>query len=222
MRGVVLLLAAGSGVRLDSVDPKAFVPVAGVPIVRRAAEAAAAAELVDALVVAVPAECEDRTNQLLSGLSKPVTVVAGRDSRQASAANALRAAGDVEAVAVHDAARVLCPPELFDLCLRELDTSEAVCPAIPASDTIKEVTGDIIVQTLDRTTLAVAQTPQTFRTALYRRAHEQAARDGVIATDDCALVERIGASVRIVPGDDRNIKITTPRDLAIAETLLRS
>lgn len=222
MRGVVLLLAAGSGARLDDQEPKAFVQVAGISILRRAAASAAAAELVDRVVVAVPSGREDEAKQLLSGLPKPVTVVAGGSERQASAAAALAAAGDVDAVAVHDAARALCPPALFDLCLRELDTTEAVCPAVPASDTIKEVSGDIIVRTLDRRTLAAAQTPQTFRAEIYRRAHAEAERDGMIATDDCALVERIGATVRIVPGDDRNIKITTPRDLALAEALLRS
>ncbi len=221
MRGVVLLLAAGEGVRLDNGKPKAFVTVGGVAILRRSADAAAGAELVDALVVAVPPGAEASAEELLDGLGKPATVVSGGASRQASAAAALAYAGDAPAVAVHDAARALCPSSLFDLCLRELDVSEAVCPAVPASDTVKEVSGDIVVSTLDRTKLAAAQTPQAFRTELYRRAHDAASRDGVVATDDCSLVERIGVAVRIVPGDARNIKITTAQDLVVAERLLR-
>lgn len=221
MRGVVLLLAAGEGVRLDNGTPKAFVELCGTPLLRRAAEAACAAELVDALIVAVPAGAEDRARGVLAGLSKPVTVVAGGATRQASAAAAL-AAADVEAVAVHDAARALCPSDLFDVCLRELDVCEAVCPAIPLSDTIKELDKDEIIQTLDRTRLAAAQTPQVFRADLYRRAHEAAARDGIEATDDASLVERLGVAVRIVPGDLRNMKITTAHDLAIAEALVRT
>ena len=217
----MLLLAAGDGVRLDSGEPKAFVMVAGVPILRRAAEAAAAAELVDALVVAVPPGAEARAEDLLSGLSKPVTVVSGGTTRQDSASTAFARVGAADAVAVHDAARALCPSSLFDACLRELDRSDAVCPAVPASDTIKEVSGDVVVSTLDRTRLAAAQTPQAFRSEMYRRAHDAAARDGVVATDDCSLVERIGVVVRIVPGDGRNIKITTPDDITVAEFLLR-
>jgi 2-C-methyl-D-erythritol 4-phosphate cytidylyltransferase len=172
--------------------------------------------------VAVPRGLERRAEGVLAGLAKPVTVVAGGTDRQASAAAALRGAEGAEAVAVHDAARPLCPSELFDVCLRELDSNEAVCVAVPSSDTIKEVAADVVVSTLDRSRLAAAQTPQAFRADVYRRAHEAAARDGVVATDDAALVERIGVAVRIIPGDARNVKITGPHDLVVAEALLRS
>lgn len=219
MKGVVLLLAGGDGVRLDDVVPKAFVELAGTTILRRAAEAAAGAELVESLVVAAPAGQESRAEALLSGLAKPVRIVSGGATRQASASSALRAAAG-DAVAVHDAARALCPPALFDVCLAELDGCEAVCPALPVSDTIKEVSADAVVATMDRSRLAAAQTPQTFRTEVYRRAHERAAADGYEGTDDCALVERLGVPVRIVPGDPRNLKITTPTDLALAAILL--
>jgi 2-C-methyl-D-erythritol 4-phosphate cytidylyltransferase len=222
MRGVVLLLAAGEGVRLDNGTPKALIELCGVPLVRRAADAACTADLVDALVVAAPSGLEARTKQALDGLPRPVEIVTGGDSRQASAAAALTAAGGAEAVGVHDAARPLCPPSLFDICFRELDECEAVCPALPASDTIKEVFEDVVVRTLDRTRLAAVQTPQVFRADVYRRAHDEAARDGVVATDDAALVERLGVAVRILPGDDRNIKITTTHDLVVAEALLKA
>lgn len=221
MRGVVLLLAAGGGVRLLAKGPKAFVNVGGVPIVRRAADAACAAELVDELVVAVPAGTEDEASGALAGAVKPVRVVTGGPTRQASAAAALAAVGDPEAIVVHDAARALCPPEYFDLCLGELDRCEAVCVGLPVRDTIKEVENEIVRSTLDRSHLVAAQTPQAFRSEVYRRAHDAAARDGVVATDDAALVERLGVAVRIIPGlFPTNIKITTPGDLQIAEALL--
>jgi 2-C-methyl-D-erythritol 4-phosphate cytidylyltransferase len=202
--------------------PKAYVELAGVPLVRRAAEGAAAASLVDRLIVAVPPGDEQRITTLLEGLPKPAVVVAGGATRQASAANALDAVGDAVAVAVHDAARALCPVELFDASLRALDDCEAVCVAVPVSDTIKDVSDDLVSRTLDRSTLFAAQTPQAFRTAVYVRAHEAAASDGVEATDDAALVERIGVPVRIIVGDVRNLKITTPEHVEIAEAMLRS
>jgi 2-C-methyl-D-erythritol 4-phosphate cytidylyltransferase len=219
VRGVVLVLAAGSGERLAAGVPKAYVEIGGIPIVRRSAEAACAAELVDGIVVAGPPGHEARVEALLERLGKPVRVVAGGSSRQASAAAALAAAGEAEAVVVHDAARALCRPELFDQCLLELDEVEAVCVAVRVTDTIKDVERDVVHTTLDRARLVAVQTPQAFRTDLYRRAHAAAHTE---ATDDAALVEAIGARVRVIPGDPANIKVTTPDDLIVAEALLGS
>lgn len=219
MTGVVLLLAAGEGVRLGC-GPKGFVELAGVPLVRRAAEAACGAELVTELVCVVPSGLEPGARELVAGLAKPVRVLAGGRSRQESAARALDAAGDTEAVAVHDAARALCPPELFDRCLEALDEVPAVVPACPLADTIKEVTDGAVERTLDRGRLVAVQTPQAFRADVYRRAHDAARADGVVVTDDAALVERLGVEVRVVEGDERNVKITTAADLVAAEALL--
>lgn len=213
----MLLLAAGAGERLTEGTPKALVPLGGVPIVRRAADAAAAADLVDRLVVAAPEGREDEVRRALDGLAKPVSVVSGGSTRQASAAAAFAEAVGAEAVVVHDAARPLCPHELFDQCLRELDTVEAACVCVPVTDTVKEVDGDVIRATLDRRRLAAAQTPQAFRSDVYRRAHALATED---ATDDASLVERMGVPVRVVPGDPMNIKITTPTDLRLAESIV--
>lgn len=220
MRGVVLLVAAGGGTRLGA-GPKAFVPVAGVPMLRRAAEAAAAAELVDAVVAAVPPGAEDRARGVLGELPVPCRIVSGGASRQASVAGALEAAGEAEAVAVHDAARPLCPPALFDRCLEALDRHPAVLAAGAVTDTVKVVSGGLVTATLDRSSLAAAQTPQAFRADVLRQAHAAAARDGIEATDDVALAELLGIEVAVVEGSDRNLKITTPVDLAVAEELLR-
>lgn len=220
MRGVVLLLAAGRGARLGADQPKAFLELDGRTLLLRAAEAALDAELVESVVVAAPDGSLARAVRELSSLAR-VEVVPGGETRQASARAALAAAPDAGAYLVHDAARALAPSTLFDACLRELDECEAVVPALPLSDTVKEVSSDHIVRTLDRSTLAVVQTPQAFRAAAYRRAHERAERDGFVGTDDAALVERLGVAVRIIPGDDRNVKITTVHDVAVAEALLR-
>ncbi|MEX2393238.1 MAG: 2-C-methyl-D-erythritol 4-phosphate cytidylyltransferase, partial [Actinomycetota bacterium] len=112
------------------------------------------------------------------------------------------------------------PASLFDACLRELDECDAVCPALPLKDTIKEIADAKIVRTVDRSTLVAAQTPQGFRAEVYRKAHEAALADGFDGTDDASLVERIGVTVRIIPGDDRNIKITTQHDADVASLLL--
>ncbi len=218
MRGIVLLLAAGEGSRLGSTEPKAFVDVAGVPMLRRAADAACGAKLVDGLVVAVPAGSEERAHAVLG---RDAIVVAGGATRQESAWNALLAAPSCDAVVVHDAARALCPSFIFDGCLEFLDTREAVCTVIPVWDTLKEVTEDAIVRTVDRSSLAAAQTPQAFRAEFYRKAHEAARADGVDATDDAALVERLGIKVSTMLGHPHNIKITSKLDLKLADALLR-
>jgi 2-C-methyl-D-erythritol 4-phosphate cytidylyltransferase len=220
VRATVLLLAAGSGARLFARQPKALVQLLGVPLVRRSADAACAAIGVDELVVAAPNGFVERVEEALDGVGKPVRVVSGGATRQSSAAAALSAVASADAVIVHDAARALCSPELFDRCLDELDRGSAACVAIPVPDTIKEVHDGVVVNTLDRSRLWAAQTPQAFRAAVYRRAHAAAARDGIVATDDAALVERLGVRVRVIPGDPTNIKITTAADLKIAEVLL--
>lgn len=220
MRGVVLVLAAGTGSRLGE-GPKGFVRLRGKPLLRWAAEAACGAELVDGLVVAVPPGAEGDAKLALDGLDRPVQVVAGGDTRQTSCGLALAAAADADAVAVHDAARALCPSELFDLCFGALDRVEAVVCAVPVADTLKEVEAGVVRGTPDRARFVAAQTPQAFRAPLFREAHASASRDGFDATDDVALVERLGIEVHVVAGSDRNFKITTPEDLARADAVLR-
>lgn len=225
MRGAVLLLAAGEGRRLAATStasrPKVFVDLDGKPLLRYSLDAIAEAELVDELVIAAPEGSESMLASLVGSFPKPVRFVLGGESRQASAFAALREAGDSDAVLVHDAARPLAPASLFDACLRELDSCLAVCPAIPVTDTIKRTEGDHIVETIDRSRLAAAQTPQGFRSDVYRRAHEEASSAGYVGTDDASLMERMGIEVKLIPGDDRNMKITTRHDLDVATMLLK-
>lgn len=223
MRGYVLLLAAGEGTRIGSTEPKAFLSVAGVPVIRRAFEAAMGAELVDGVIVAAPPGDERRISSLLPpDGAKSVAVVTGGSSRQASAAAALAAApAEAEAFLVHDAARALAPSSLFDAVLRELDSCDAACPGRPVVDTIKEVSDGSVTSTPDRSRLVAVETPQGIRADVYRRAHASAAEDEFEGTDDVSLVERLGVAVRIVPSPAPNPKITYAADVALAEALLR-
>jgi len=220
VRATVLLLAAGSGDRLLAGRPKGLVQLRGVPLVRLAADAACTAQGIDDLVVTAPDGFARDVHDALTGLAKPFRVVDGGATRQASAAAALLHADAADAIVVHDAARALCPAEFFDRCLQELVRASAVCVATPVADTIKDVRDAIVVTTVERSTLWAAQTPQAFRAEVYRRAHAAAKRDGVLATDDAALVERLGVRVRVIAGDPTNIKITTAADLRVAEALL--
>lgn len=215
MRGAALLLGAGAGNRLGQ-GPKAFVELRGMPLLHYAAERAAAAQLVDRVVVTVPAERVVDARRLVGDAE----VVAGGVTRQESARIALEAAGDADAVAVHDVARALCPPDVFDRCLDALDRFDAVVATGIVHDTVKRVDGDRVVETLDRDVLRVAQTPQAFRTSVYLAAHDAARRDGFVGTDDASLAERIGIEVRTVEGAPESVKITTAADVRWAEAYL--
>jgi len=211
---VALIVAAGSGERLGADRPKAFVTLAGRPMLAWSVAAIAGVPAIDRVVVALP-----------PGEVAPdgVTGVPGGPTRSHSVRAALAAAGACEALVVHDAARPLAEPELFARVLEELDRSgaDAVVAAAPVTDTIKRADAEgRVSETLDRGELWAVQTPQAFRAAALARA--LAAPDEVLAaaTDDAALVERAGGSVRVVAGPRENIKITTALDLRLAELLL--
>jgi 2-C-methyl-D-erythritol 4-phosphate cytidylyltransferase len=215
---VALVVAAGRGERLGSDRPKALVPVAGKPMVQWSVDALRAVPAVERIVVALPPDG-------LEASPAGTVPVAGGDARSQSVLHALRAAGEGEPVIVHDAARPLSEPELFERLLDELEASEvdAVIAAAPVSDTIKEVgeDGRTVRRTLERSRLWAVQTPQVFRRSALERALAEAPRDVLArATDDAWLVERIGGTVQVVEPRGPNIKITTAIDLRVAELLL--
>jgi 2-C-methyl-D-erythritol 4-phosphate cytidylyltransferase len=147
-------------------------------------------------------------------------VVAGGASRTASVRAALAAVpADLDIVLVHDAARPLAPPELVESVAAAVRSgADAVVPALPIADTVKRVDDrDVVLDTVDRAALRTVQTPQGFRRAVLAEAHADASAE---ATDDAGLVERLGMTVRTVPGDERAMKITRPGDLVVAEALL--
>lgn len=221
-----IIAAAGSGRRMGREMNKVFLPLAGRPVLARTAAAMAACPEVDGLVVVVAPGEETGAEAVLtaSGLGKPWRVVAGGSERQHSVMNALAAVPEAcDYVVVHDGARPLIDPGAISAAIAAARAGGAAGVAVPVKDTIKEVdVGGIIAATPDRSRLWAIQTPQVFAAGLLRQAYAAAAAAGVIATDDAALVERLGAKVIIVPGSYRNLKITTPEDLVMAEALLAS
>ena len=158
---------------------------------------------------------------LCAGLDKVKAVVLGGNSRQESVERGLNALSDkVKLVAVQDGARPLITHAVIDRTVRAAHSYGAAAPAIPVKDTIKVVTGGVVSSTPDRKTLQAVQTPQVFDLAMLRGALKKAKADGAEVTDDCSAVERLGMSIKIVEGDERNIKVTTPMDLKIAKLLL--
>jgi 2-C-methyl-D-erythritol 4-phosphate cytidylyltransferase len=208
---VALLVAAGSGERLGASRPKAFVTLAGRPMLEWSVAALRAAGL-SRVVVALPS-------------SEPAPAgcvgVPGGATRSASVRAALTAAGEGEWVVVHDAARPLVSPELFRSALSALAEADCAVAAAPMTDTVKEAGPDHrVVATLDRSRLWAIQTPQAFRRDALERALDVGDDVLAAATDDASLVERAGGSVVVVPSTPANFKVTTPHDLRVAELLL--
>ncbi|WP_324194099.1 2-C-methyl-D-erythritol 4-phosphate cytidylyltransferase [Nocardia blacklockiae] len=232
---VALVPAAGLGVRLGESMPKAFVPVGGSPMLALAVDGLIASGVVDRIVIMVPAELIGEAEVLLATRARaaapdsrmpgredarpvPVSVVAGGTERTDSVRAGIAAAPEAGLFLVHDAARALTPPELIARVVAELRAGQrAVVPGVAVTDTIKSVDehGDV-TGTPDRARLRAIQTPQGFDARLLREAY---AHD-VPVTDDAGLVERLGAAVRVIPGDPKAFKITTPLDLRLARTLL--
>ncbi len=217
-------MAAGSGARLGRDEPKAFVPLGGRPLLAHSLAAVGGCGCAEALVVVVvpgrEAEAAALVLDVLPGWPQDaLTVVPGGATRQESVWLGLVAV-DADVVLCHDAARPFATPALFARVVAALrDDAEAagVVPAVPAVDTVKRVRGGRIVETLPRAAIVLAQTPQGFRTAALRDAHERALREGLEATDDAMLLEAAGYAVTVVPGEDENFKVTTAEDLARAE-----
>ena len=158
---------------------------------------------------------------LCKGMEKVKAVVVGGKSRQESVNLGLNALSDkVKLAAVHDGARPLISWQVIDRTVRAANTYGAAAPAIPVKDTIKVVEGRVVKHTPDRATLFAVQTPQVFDFDLLRGALKKAETDGAQVTDDCSAVELMGMSVKIVEGDEQNLKVTTPLDLAVAKLLL--
>jgi 2-C-methyl-D-erythritol 4-phosphate cytidylyltransferase len=217
----VLVAAAGSGVRLGPGGPKALRLLADEPLLVHAVRRIAAAPSVGAVVVAAPPDDVEAVAALLAPVA-PVIVVAGGAHRQESVGAALAAVPpDLPFVLVHDAARALAPPDLFEAVAAALRAgASAVIPVLPVVDTIKEVGPDEEVRgTVDRARLRAVQTPQGFRRDVLAAAHA-AAVDPL--TDDAGLAEKLGVRVDCVPGSDHALKITRPFDLTLAAHLLSS
>ena len=214
-RLAVLVPAGGLGTRMGRQTPKQFLRLGGGPILAVTLRHFTSHPAVVAVVVAAPAAHVGRTRALVGRRRRPtVTVVAGGPTRQESVWRALQAAPlDVDIVVVHDAVRPFISRWLVDAVVAAASTEGAAICALPIAETVKRVRDRLVETTVDRAGLWAVQTPQAFRAAVLREAHEKARRDGVVGTDEAMLVERLGHPVRVVPGLPDNIKITTPEDL---------
>lgn len=220
----VLIPAAGMGRRMGSDRNKLLLTLQGDPIIAWTLRAAAAAEATDWIgVICQPADQPD-LKDIWAGLAlaKPVAFIQGGDTRQGSVYNGLQALPtEANKVLIHDGARCLATPALFDRCAVALDQCQGLIAAVPVKDTIKVVGPNQIVQsTPERATLWAAQTPQGFHVAPLKDAHDRGLREGWSVTDDAALFEQCGLPVTIVPGEETNLKVTTPSDLTLAERIL--
>jgi 2-C-methyl-D-erythritol 4-phosphate cytidylyltransferase len=217
MSVVVIVPAAGSGSRFGGQIPKQFQQLAGKPIVQHVIERFLVDESVIRVVVPV-------AEVLLSGVknSERVTFVAGGETRQQSVLRGLEEAGDAEIVAIHDAVRPLFAIDMFHSVVAAAREHGAALPIVPVTDTIHVMSDNAVVtQTLDRTMLGAAQTPQCFKLDILRDILARAEREGVDNTDEAGLATRFGYTVQGVAGDPRNLKITLPEDLFIAESYLQ-
>jgi 2-C-methyl-D-erythritol 4-phosphate cytidylyltransferase len=221
---VALIVAAGRGERFGGDRPKAFVELAGRPLVQWSIDALCALGQVVRIVVALPPGERLPAAPDAAGASKEIVAVEGADARSGSVARALQAAGEADTVLVHDAARPLLTPALAARVIDALraDTrADAAIAAAAITDTVKRVDGEHAVrETLERSSLWAVQTPQVFRRAALERALEVPADVLARATDDAWLVERAGGRVIVVDTGAENIKVTTPLDLRIAELVL--
>jgi 2-C-methyl-D-erythritol 4-phosphate cytidylyltransferase len=230
MRVSVILPAAGLGTRMGRSSPekfgtsrKQFMLLEGSPILLHTIRRFVASPSVTEIVVALRPEDSEWAAELLrqEGFSKPVRLVQGGDSRQQSVENALAAiAPDTDLVAVHDAVRPFIEIETIEKAIAEAAATGAAIVGIVPVDTVKQVHLNKVRATIPRERLMLAQTPQVFRYDLLRSGFDKAREDGFIGTDESSLVERLDVDVHVVPGSDRNIKITRPSDMELARLFL--
>lgn len=233
MRTVAVVLAGGSGQRLGGTVPKQLQLLAGQTLLERSVSAFEQASGVDRIVVVLPAEFVAEGARLLRGrYGKLTEVIAGGIDRPGSTRCAIELLSDDDLPAAdcnvlfHDAARPLVDQRIIADCVAALADFQALGVVVPTADTIVEMAGGMMTSIPPRETLGRCQTPQGFRLSVIRRAYQLAAADpepdGFSATDDCGMVLRYlpGVEVRAIPGSERNLKITYPADLRVAESLL--
>jgi 2-C-methyl-D-erythritol 4-phosphate cytidylyltransferase len=224
---MALLLGAGSGDRLGGDVPKAFVELAGRPLMGFSLEAISASGALDGVVLVVPAGHVGTARSLVTALRQEgcvLEVVPGGGTRQESVRLGLAAVGpEASTVVCHDAARPFASPALFArvvAAVAERPGASGAVPVVPTPDTVKRVRDGWVVETIPRDELGLVQTPQAFDADALREAHQRAGAAGQPATDDAMLLEAAGFRVIAVEGEVANFKVTTPEDLRRAEQLL--
>lgn len=215
-----VIVAAGSASRMGGID-KVMATLRGEPMIVRTVRTFQECDAIAEIVVVTRQDLIIPITDLCRDFSKVKAVVVGGASRQESVQLGLNSLSpDVQLAAIHDGARPLVTWQVIDRAVRAAHTYGAAAPAVPVKDTIKVVKGGVVVSTPDRSTLQAVQTPQVFDFDLLRGALKKAQDDGAQVTDDCSAVERMGLAVRMIEGDEENLKVTTPVDLKIAEMIL--
>lgn len=215
-----VIVAAGTASRMGSID-KVMAPLGGEPMIVHTVRAFQNCDAIKQIIVVTRQDLIVPIMDLCHEFDKVQAVMVGGSSRQESVEIGLGAlSSDMKLVAVQDGARPLITDAVIDRTVRAAHTYGAAAPAVSVKDTIKEVRGGIVASTPVRSALRAVQTPQVFDVDMLKGALKKAKDDGAEVTDDCSAVELMGMSVKIVEGDERNIKVTTPIDLEIAEILL--
>ena len=215
-----VIVAAGTASRMGGID-KVMAELGGEPMIVRSVRTFQNCDAIRQIVVVTRPDLIPKITDLCAGFSKVSAVVAGGADRPESVENGLNALSDqVRLAAIHDGARPFVTNEVIDRTVRAAHSYSAAAPGIPVKDTVKQVQGGVVANTPDRATLQAIQTPQVFDADLLQGALKNAREKQIPITDDCSAVEQLGMSVRIVEGDERNIKVTTPMDLKIAALLL--
>lgn len=215
-----VIVAAGSASRMGGID-KVMAPLCGEPVIVHTVRRFQECDAIREIVIVTRPERIIPIMDVCHGFSKVKAVVVGGDTRDASVSMGMNTlSAKCKLVAVQDGARPFATWQLIDRVVRAANSYGAAAPAIPVKDTVKVVKGGLVAETPDRATLKAVQTPQVFDFDLLRGALKKAKADGLAITDDCSAVEHMGMRVKIVEGDEKNIKITTPFDLKIAELIM--
>jgi 2-C-methyl-D-erythritol 4-phosphate cytidylyltransferase len=219
MKTIAIIPAAGAGVRMGIETPKQFLALEGIPIIIHTLRKFAASDAVDGILLGLrPADLERaRRDVERERFTKALRLVAGGASRQETVALALaEVPSTTEIVIVHDAVRPFVTLEQIRSIVEAARKTGAAILGIPSVDTVKQVERQVVIGTIPRERIVLAQTPQVFRYGLLKEAVARAAQDGFMATDESSLVERLGHEVTVLMGSERNIKITKPSDLPLA------
>lgn len=219
-----VIVAAGAGTRMNSDKTKQLMTLCGIPVIVRTLSAFEECQLIDEIIVAARDDEIELYDEFIRRykFKKIKAVVKGKSTRQESVLAGFEAVSDnAEFVAIHDGARCLITPEQIEKVVRAAYSNGAATAACKVSDTVKRVNlNGVIEETIDRDSIWLAQTPQVFKTELYRAAAYVAKDEGFVATDDNMLAENIGYPVKAVDCTKENLKLTTPFDLALAEAIL--
>lgn len=223
MKICAVIVAAGNSTRMQSGGAsKLLMQVNGEPVLRKTLRAFEKAACIEEIVVVTRPVDFDAVREAAEGIGKPIRITEGGKERQDSVANGAALCDDADFIAVHDGARPMITPALIEKVCADGMKYGAATLAVPVKDTVKEADDEEFVHaTPDRAKLRAIQTPQVFSLPLYKKALAAAAAEGKKYTDDCQLIENAGGRVYLTMGDYRNIKITTPEDIAVAEAFLK-